>query len=85
MFPKTAPIFKLEEMFPKFQSQLEIDGEHLFWGIAREVLFTEENIGQLLSVLFSPNNLHVLWYGHMISYKLEQQYKSLKVSYILDE
>ena len=37
--PQTTQISKLEWNFSKFPSQLEIGGEHLFWGTAREVLF----------------------------------------------
>ena len=37
--PQTVPITKLEYIFPKFPSQLEIGGEHLFWETARGVLF----------------------------------------------
>ena len=36
---QTAQISKLEGNFSKFPNQLEIGGEHLFGGIAREVLF----------------------------------------------
>ena len=38
--PQTANISKLEWIFSKFPSQLEIGGEQLFGGTAREVLFT---------------------------------------------
>ena len=37
--PQTAKISKLEWIFSKFPSQLEISGEQLFGGTAREVLF----------------------------------------------
>ena len=37
--PQTGKISKLESIFSKFPSQLEIGGEHLFWGTARGVLF----------------------------------------------
>ena len=37
--PQTAQISKLEWIFSKFPSQLEIGGEQLFGGTAREVLF----------------------------------------------
>ena len=37
--PQTAQISKLEWIFSKFPSQLEIGGEHLFWETARGVLF----------------------------------------------
>ena len=37
--PQTAQISKLEWISSKFPSQLEIGGEQLFWGTAREVLF----------------------------------------------
>ena len=36
---QTAKISKLEWIFSKFPSQLEIGGEQLFGGTAREVLF----------------------------------------------
>ena len=40
--PHTAKISRLKWMFSKFPSQLEIGGEQLFGGTAREVLFVRQ-------------------------------------------
>ena len=45
--PQTAQMSKLEGIFSKFPSQLEIGGEHLIWGTAREVPFYFERFTKL--------------------------------------
>ena len=52
--PQTAQISKLEWIFSKFPSQLEIGGEQLFWGTAREVLFIPFRAYKLLAL----NKIH---------------------------
>ena len=46
--PQSAKISKLEGISSKFPSQLEFDGEHRFWGTAREVLFKKMKFSRIL-------------------------------------
>ena len=69
--PQTAKISKLERIFSKSPSQLELGGEHLFWGTAREVLFIHSNISNVFS--WKNNCIHKAHF--LISFSIYEEYE----------